>query len=121
MKKINRKLQYIVFGLLVIMLTAGYSDGGGYLMMAALWAMPLGFMQFIGSLLDVLIKRSTSKHKWHLGLSILVLLNLSDILPFKEFNILAWYSCGALAIYYWILVFAPTKKIIEQEHSVYDL
>jgi hypothetical protein len=114
-----------MFGLLIVIVWLDYSDHGdirsidikGVIMF---WALPLGFSQYFGLFLELIIHSKVSKYNWHLGLSTLVLLNLDDVIPIKELNTLAWYSCGTLAIYYWILTFRNTNYE-EKEHSVYDL
>jgi hypothetical protein len=117
-----------MFGLLVAMQIAGYSDETNIIIMFALWTMPLGLSQYVGSVIDIIAHRRASKHKWHLGLStfVLLMLLLGNTLGISEFWDAVLYTtpmlgCGALAIYYWTLLFVTERKIVEQNHSVYDL
>lgn len=130
MKKINKYTQYALLAAVGINILISIIEPG-YLIFLLFIGIPIGITQYLGSLIDVVIKGRQSKYLIHLILStiVLLLIALSTDVGFRfhissglenKLESIGYVSCPLLAIYFWIVTFQK-DEIIMQQHNVFDL
>lgn len=131
MKQINKYIQYIIFISIVIFLIASIFEPGLFIWLLFI-ALPIGFTQYITSLIDVIMDRNKSRYKYHFILSTLVLVGIyfvSDYSPIPQMpellggllTFIGFAGSFAMALYYWGITYRKEPEIMEMEHDVFDL
>lgn len=127
MRKINKIIQLIFIGLIVI-LAAGMLYEVGIVMYILFGLLPLGFTQVVYGLIDVMRYRAESPFKYYLAIAIVTLIGIGLYgsyehyleYPYRDYPV---YLLGglsvSLALYFWYLTFGVVTTV--KEHHVSDI
>lgn len=122
MKKINKYIQLFLFALIPIILIAALVEED-FLLLILFLPLPIGVTQYIGSVIDTIVKGKQSIYFLHTILSTFVLLVIASITDlnflfradgiyeaFAEF--IGYGGSVGLAVYFWVITFSSDDELL---------